>query len=65
MKKVALLLVILLLVSGSLVTAAEEVKVPFDAIKPSCYGEIDMTKAEFLYLRSDGEAHKVLFHSRY
>lgn len=26
---------------------AEEVKVPFGAVKPSCYGKIDMSKAEF------------------
>ena len=25
----------------------EEVKVPFSAIKPSCYGEIDISKVEF------------------
>lgn len=47
MKKVALSLVAFLLILGGLAISAEEVEVPFEAIKSSCYGEIDMTKAEF------------------
>lgn len=46
MKKVVLSLVISLLIFGGL-AIAEEVKVPLEAVKSSCYGEIDMTKAEF------------------
>lgn len=38
---------IMLIFSAPLVANTEEVKVPFEAIKSSCYGEIDMTKAEF------------------
>jgi len=47
MKKVTLLLVISLLVFGGLAQTAEELRVPLSAVKSSCYGEIDMTKAEF------------------
>ena len=47
MKKVALLLVVFLLIFGSFAISAEEVKVPFRAIKSICYSEIDMSKAEF------------------
>lgn len=47
MKKVALLLVTFLLIFGGLAISAEELKVPFEEIKSSCYGEVDMTKAEF------------------
>lgn len=50
MKKVVLSLVISLLIFGGLAIAAEEVKVPLDAVKSSCYGQIDMTKAEFSLL---------------
>lgn len=47
MKKMVLLLLSLALVIGSLSVGAEEIKVPFGAIKPSRYGKIDMAKAEF------------------
>ncbi|MFB6290496.1 MAG: hypothetical protein ABEJ25_02060 [Candidatus Bipolaricaulia bacterium] len=40
-------MVISLLIFGGLAIAAEEVDVPLEAVKSSCYGEVDMTKAEF------------------
>jgi len=50
MRKLALTLTLLVFLSGLIVGSAvaeEEVKVPFDAVKSSCYGQIDMSKAEF------------------
>jgi len=47
MKKVIITTLLLVLVIGLLAIGAEEVMVPFSEIKSSCYGEIDMTKAEF------------------
>lgn len=48
MKRTTLAILILLLAVGTLASAAEKTKVPFSAIKPSCYGEIDMAKEEFV-----------------
>ncbi|MBS3792671.1 hypothetical protein KGY77_08525 [Candidatus Bipolaricaulota bacterium] len=48
MKKIAVTLTVILLIFGASVIAEEEVKVPFSAVKSSCYGQIDMSKAEFL-----------------
>lgn len=50
MKKVAALLTVLLLIFGTSVIAIaeEETKVPFSAVKSSCYGQIDMSKSKFL-----------------
>lgn len=50
MKKTSVLLVIFLLVFGSLALATDEVKVPFSAVKSSCYDQIDMSKAEYSLL---------------
>lgn len=47
MKKIAVLLTIFVVTCGASVIAEDEVKVPFSAIKSSCYGEIDMSRAEF------------------
>ncbi len=46
MKKAIVIVLILFLFTGT-VTFAEEVKVPFKAVKSSCYSQIDMSKAEF------------------
>lgn len=48
MKKITVLLAILLLIFSVSVIAEKEIKVPFSAVKSSCYGQIDMSKAEFL-----------------
>ena len=50
MKKIVLSLVILLFIFGGLAIGAEGVKVPFNAVKSSCYNQIDMSKAEFSLL---------------
>lgn len=47
MKKVTIAILILTLAFGSQALASEEIKVPFSAIKSSCYGKIDMSKSEF------------------
>ena len=47
MEKAASLLVVFLLISGGIALSAEEVKVPFSSIKPSCYGKIDISSTEF------------------
>lgn len=47
MKKTVLLFVISLAILGGFATLAEEVEVPFEVVKSSCYDEIDMTKSEF------------------
>ncbi|MCF7889834.1 hypothetical protein K9M78_01290 [Candidatus Bipolaricaulota bacterium] len=47
MKKVASLLLISLFIFGGFALSAEEIKVPLEEIKSSCYGKIDMSKAEF------------------
>ncbi|MBS3788522.1 hypothetical protein KGY79_10060 [Candidatus Bipolaricaulota bacterium] len=47
MRKIAVILTILLLAFGASVAAEKDVKVPFSAIKSSCYDQIDMSKAEF------------------
>ncbi|MBS3765148.1 hypothetical protein KGY71_01375, partial [Candidatus Bipolaricaulota bacterium] len=52
MKKLAVSLTILLLIFGASVIAIaeEETKVPFSAVKSSCYDQIDMSEAEFSLL---------------
>jgi hypothetical protein len=45
-KFVAVMLVTMLLI-GSLMAGAEEVRVPSSAIKPSCYDKLDMSKDEY------------------
>ena len=50
MRKIAVILTILLLTFGASVAAEKNVKVPFNAVKSSCYGQIDMSKAEFSLL---------------
>lgn len=47
MKRVISLLVISLLISGGLAISAEEVMVPLEAVKSTCFDEIDMSKTEF------------------
>mgnify|MGYP006280444085 CR=1 FL=1 len=47
MRKYVLATLALILTIGFFTLGAEEVMVPFRAIKSSCYGKIDMTKAEF------------------
>ena len=48
MRKIVVTLIVLLLIFSVSVIAEEDVKVPFSAVKSSCYGQIDMSKAEFL-----------------
>ena len=47
MRKITLILVIIIFLFGGSALAEKEVNVPFGAIKPSCYGKLDMTKTEF------------------
>jgi len=47
MKKIAVILALLLVTFGASVKAEDEVKVPLSAVKTSCYGQIDISKAEF------------------
>jgi len=48
LRKIVVTLIVLLLIFSVSVIAEEDVKVPFSAVKSSCYGQIDMSKAEFL-----------------
>ncbi len=48
MRKIVVSLTILLIIFGASVIGEEEIKVPFSAVKSSCYGQIDMSKEEFL-----------------
>lgn len=47
MKKLVAVMLVTMLLIGSLIAGAEEVRVPSSAIKPSCYDKLDMSKDEF------------------
>lgn len=47
MNRITILVLMIVLITGTLATAADQAKVPLGAIKSDCFEEIDMAKTEF------------------